>query len=126
MKTESPNSHSELLIEQSTQIEAKLVKAELIVSGELSRKTKAQAFQEHVDSGQHLTQEDRIKRHLKEFGPHSRRELEETLGIRGSSCSARLNSLVNRGEVIESGTTECIWTEKTVVVYAVLTTVEVR
>lgn len=108
------------LMKQNEQIEAKLVKAELVVTGELSRQTRAKAFKEFVQSGRGATQAEQIQNFLCVMGSHTRRQIEEALEIRGSSASARLNKLVKDGEVIESGIVKCEHTEKHVVLYSAL------
>lgn len=108
------------MIETSNKIEAKLVKAEIVIAGAMAKETRAESYKAFVAESQNLTQEETIVRFLKTYGRHTRRQIEEATGIRTSSASARLNSLVKQGLVVESAIVECEYTQKRVVLYSVL------
>lgn len=112
------------MIETSNKIEAKLVKAEIIIQGAMAKETRDESFKKFKDDSQNLTQEETILKFLKTYGRHTRRQIEEATGIRTSSASARLNSLVKQGLIVESAIVECQYTQKRVVLYSALTDVE--
>lgn len=114
------------LIETSERIETKIVQAQLVIEGAMGKETRAQAYQKFVEDGQNLTQEEIILKFLKSYGRHTRRQIEVSLQIRGSSVCARINSLMKKGLVVESGIVECEYTQKRVVLYSALTDVALK
>ena len=112
------------MIEQSIQIEAKLVEVEVVLIGEMAKEAKAESYQKVKSSGKADSQRNRITQFLADYGPHSRRQIEERLQIRASSVSARLNELVADGLVAEVNKIECEYTQMTVVVYGLLKAVK--
>lgn len=65
-----------------------------------------------------LTQQQKIVMFLDDNGPHIKDKIAESLGMRHSSVTARLNELVKTGEVVEQDLRWNPLTKRHVTVYA--------